>query len=251
MRMRRLAKVFAFLFWAVACGWPGKCKVGDNESCGAEAFCYAGKNPKPGDMGVCTFAGELVIDSFSPLEAAQGAILLIRGKGFGLNPSENSVTLNGVLVETLFASASELRIQVPKNMRCAGPIEVRTGERTATSAESFIYLPTATVSTFAGSGKNVSEDGMGTAAGFRFPNTLALDAKGELYVTETDNNAVRKIVTESREVSTFAGGGPSTFADGVGTAARFNRPTGIAMDAQGNLYVADWENHRIRKIVLE
>lgn len=95
-----------------------------------------------------------------------------------------------------------------------------------------------------------SMDGAGTAAGFYHPDGLVTDAAGNIYVADTGNNTIRKI-TPAGVVTTLAGvAGSSGSTDGLGTAARFNRPTGLAMDVPGNLYVADASNHTIRKITL-
>jgi sugar lactone lactonase YvrE len=103
------------------------------------------------------------------------------------------------------------------------------------------------VTTFAGSGSYGDTDGTGAAASFRFPHGVAIDAVGNVYVADRNNYKIRKI-TPMGEVSTLAGSGSLGNADGLGTAASFNYPTGIAIDATGNLYVADSENHKIRKI---
>ena len=103
------------------------------------------------------------------------------------------------------------------------------------------------VTTLAGSGLIGSDDGTGTAASFHNPMGIALDKTGNIYVADWRNHKIRKI-TASGEVTTLAGSGSSGFTDGVGTAARFNLPVGIAVDGSGNVYVADTGNHRIRKI---
>ncbi|MDR1849757.1 MAG: hypothetical protein LBQ75_06940 [Zoogloeaceae bacterium] len=92
-------------------------------------------------------------------------------------------------------------------------------------------------------------DGEGSAARFKDPQGIAIDAAGNLYVADRDNHRIRK-VTPKGKVSTLAGG-EAGFADGQGSAARFNEPHGIAIDAAGNLYVADMLNHRIRKITIQ
>jgi len=108
--------------------------------------------------------------------------------------------------------------------------------------------PDGQVTTFAGSGAPGSADGVGTAATFNQPDAIAIDAAGNLYVGDDSNITIRKI-TPLGVVTTFAGTtGISGSNDGVGTAARFSGPAGLAVDANGNLYVADVMNGTIRKI---
>ncbi|WP_082994861.1 MULTISPECIES: NHL domain-containing protein [Aquimarina] len=105
--------------------------------------------------------------------------------------------------------------------------------------------PTGVVSTFAGLNEGFA-DGTGTTARFDNPAGLAVDSSGNIYVADESNSRIRKI-TPSGVVSTIAGSNDG-YADGTGTSARFFKPTGVAIDGSGNLYVADRINHRIRKI---
>ncbi len=106
-------------------------------------------------------------------------------------------------------------------------------------------------------GNNLSNyiNGNGKSTGFYFPDGLTLDANGNnLFIADHSNNCIRKLVVQgSNDVTTFAGAsvasnGEGGFTDGTGTAARFNGPSGLAMDADGNLYVADFGNGLVRKI---
>ncbi|HWK84745.1 MAG TPA: hypothetical protein VNS61_13510, partial [Caldimonas sp.] len=87
-----------------------------------------------------------------------------------------------------------------------------------------------------------------TTAPFNGPTGVVVDAAGNVYVADNGNETIRKI-TPTGVVSTFAGltGSPGS-TDGTGSSARFNSPFGIAVDAAGNVYVADRGNHTIRKI---
>jgi len=109
--------------------------------------------------------------------------------------------------------------------------------------------PAAVVSTLAGSpGLQGSADGTGSAARFRGPRGVAVDSAGNVYVADTFNHTIRQ-VTPGGVVTTVAGlAFTSGSTDGTGTAARFNTPYGVAVDSSGNLYVADANNHTIRKI---
>ena len=107
--------------------------------------------------------------------------------------------------------------------------------------------PSGVVSTLAGSGTAGYADGIGVAASFSNPKGLAIDSVGNIYVADAVNNRIRK-VTSKGVVTTIAGNGNTGFIDGFGTQASFYNPSAIAIDALGNLYVADEKNHAIRKI---
>lgn len=103
------------------------------------------------------------------------------------------------------------------------------------------------VTTLAGSaGLSGSADGTGGTARFLSPEGIAVDASGNVYVSS--NQTIRKI-TSAGVVTTFAGlAGVSGSADGAGINARFNSPSGLVVDADGNVLVADLSNHTLRKI---
>ncbi len=109
--------------------------------------------------------------------------------------------------------------------------------------------PAGTASIFAGSasGQQGSANGPAASATFYFPNSVAADASGNIYVADGINNLIRKI-TPGGIVSTFAGNGLAGAVDSTGTNASFNGPAGLAVDAAGNVYVADSDNNLIRKI---
>jgi sugar lactone lactonase YvrE len=104
------------------------------------------------------------------------------------------------------------------------------------------------VSTVAGNPLNSYQDGLSTNSGFNYPAGLALDLAGNLYVADSGSQVIRKITPQGL-VSTFAGaGGQADWQDGSDTNAWFNNPSGVALDGDGNLYVADTANACIRKI---
>ena len=112
-------------------------------------------------------------------------------------------------------------------------------------------LPNQTSATLAGGGASGSQpgfgDGVGSAALFQMPTGIAADASGAVFVADTANHRLR-VIFANRSVATVAGGGSLGSADGVGTAAQFNSPSGIALGAAGALFVADSGNNKIRLV---
>lgn len=102
------------------------------------------------------------------------------------------------------------------------------------------------VTTFAGSTVGY-ENGEGTDAKFNKPYGLTIDNQGNVYVADSENNRIRKI-TSAGVVSNLAGNGDADYENGQGENAEFDKPYGVDVDSEGNVYVADAENHRIRKI---
>jgi hypothetical protein len=104
------------------------------------------------------------------------------------------------------------------------------------------------VTTLAGSSQGYTDNAIGTSASFDNPMGITTDGTN-LYVADFDNNRIRKIVIDNGTVTTLAGSSSGNADNAIGTSASFNKPDGITTDGT-NLYVADLDNHRIRKIVI-
>ncbi|MCP4134375.1 MAG: hypothetical protein GY754_25600 [bacterium] len=113
-----------------------------------------------------------------------------------------------------------------------------------------IWSSTGETRTIAGeAGSHGSTDGIGSAARFCYPQGITTDGSN-IYVSDSSNHTIRKIVIETGEVTTIAGrAGSSGSIDGIGSDARFCYPQGITND-RSNLYVSDTSNNTIRKIVI-
>ena len=99
-------------------------------------------------------------------------------------------------------------------------------------------------STFTGDGS------MATMAGLDFPHGVAVDAVGNFFIADTEKRRIRKVDVSSGVSTTVAGTGAAGFSgdDGPATAATLDLPLGLAVDPSGNLYIADSQNHSIRRV---
>lgn len=249
-----------------------------------------------------TNTAQPVISTVWPLDGTASTIVTIRGRNFSGTRTENTVKFNGVPAVVIEANAGQLQVVSPEegttgaitvsvhNMEVSGPVftytaapeeytvKVFAGDVTAGSVDGPVAVarfksPEGVVMDAAGNliitdrGNNrirkVSADGIvspvagATTAGsvdgpaanarFRLPWKSAVDNAGNIFVADRDNHCIRKITADGT-VSTFAGSGTAGFADGGKDAAKFNQPLDVAVDAAGNVYVADNLNHRIRKI---
>lgn len=144
---------------------------------------------------------------------------------------------DGTGSEARFRSPQGIAIDSSDNMYIADQNNYRIRKMT----------PSGVVTTYAGTGGSGNINGPVATAELGSINSVAVDAAGNVYVTDGSYHSIRKI-TPAGIVSTVAGGGVSGYVDANGTAARFSNPQGIDVDASGNIYVADANNRRIRKI---
>jgi sugar lactone lactonase YvrE len=170
-----------------------------------------------------------------------------------LNQRVRKITTGGIV--TTFAGSAQQGINdgtgsAAQFYNPQGIASDAQGNLVVVDSRSFLIrkvTPGAVVTTLAGNIVLGFTDGTGSAAQFRTPTGAALDAQGNVYVADWSNHAIRKI-TPGGVVTTLAGNGTPGFADGTGGAARFNYPYGLTVDGQGNVFVADEQNHSIRKI---
>lgn len=119
-----------------------------------------------------------------------------------------------------------------------------------------VTAATGIITTIAGNGLSgyLGDGGPATSASFSYTNGIALDSAGNVYIADYYNHAIRKVTATTGIITTVAGkcspiDGPGYFGDdGLATSAYLNSPTGITVDSVGNLYIADYFNHAIRKV---
>lgn len=159
------------------------------------------------------------ITGILPDSAGYGSVITITGAGFSTTANDNIVKINNQTAVVNSATATEIKVAVAKGTG-TGAVTVTTRNITATGPI-FTYIKTATVSTLAGNGDAGFADGASASAKFSTPGGLALDAQGNIFVADYDNNRIRK-VTADGVVSTFAGNGTVGSKDGAVNMAQFN-----------------------------
>lgn len=178
------------------------------------------------------------------IDAVTGVITTVAGNGVtgysGDGGPATSASLNRPAGLALDAARHLLYIADFSNHRVR-QVNLQTGIITTVVGDGFTDRD--------GGGRFRGDNGPATQASLNFPFGLAVDAAGHLYIGEFGNNRIRRVDVTTRIITTFAGDGDrgSKGDDGPATEASLN-PTGLAFDADGNLYVADRNNHLIRKI---
>ncbi len=209
-----------------------------------------------------TITGSAASLAASPTSATQGQSLAVTMTGSGSNWAAGQtvanfggeVTVNSLTVNSATSATAQITVSPTAAL---GPrtITMTTGSEIINAVDAFTVnaasppgAASATVSTLAGTaGTPGFIDGTGAAARFRQLAGLAAAPNEVVYVADAGNHAIRR-VDAAGAVTTTAGDGLPGFIDAQGTSAQFNNPQGVAIDAQGNLYVADTGNHSIRRI---
>lgn len=184
------------------------------------------------------------VNNISPVSGPKGTVVTISGNHFGSNTNNIKVFFNNMEAAVQTVSNTEITVTVPPRAY-TGMVKVIVNSTEIIAHEFEYIISEFQVSTFAGS-TNGFADGTGIDAQFDYPRGITIDNAGNFYITDTGNHKIRKI-TPNGTVSTIAGSIEGD-ADGTGTNAQFNAPEGIAIDSQGNLYIADRDNNKIRKI---
>ncbi len=186
-----------------------------------------------------------IIESIYPEQGKAATTLYIYGRNFSPAISDNRVRIGNKEIAIYKSDSASIMAIIPPGLM-SGNVQVEVRNK-AVMGPYFTYLPTVIVGTFSGSGLIGSEDGSAGEARFNTPRALAIDGSGNLFLADQMNHSIRKITPDGR-VSTLAGDGTEGFADGSGAQARFRQPVALVVNADGNLYVADFGNHAIRKV---
>ncbi len=244
--------------WGVAADGAGNVFVADTENQTIREVTPAGSVTTlagtPGTRGTTDGTGSAAQFNYPEDVAVDGA-----GNAYVADRNNNTirkVTPSGV-VTTLAGSAggrgsddgtgSVARFNSPTALAVDGLGNVYVADSGNNTIRK--VTPSGVVTTLAGlAGSSGSADGTGNAARFNWPIGVAVDSAGVIYAVDNGNNTIRKIVGAG-VVTTLAGlAGKPGIADGTGSAARFNRPSGVAVDGLGNVFVADSGNNTIRKV---
>jgi len=172
------------------------------------------------------------------IDSLTGKISTVAGTGVagftGDGALATSAQLNGA-IDVALDSAGNLYISDWNNQRIR-KVDALTGK----------------ISTVAGSGipSLFGDGGPATAAWLNYPNGIAIDGAGNLYIADTRNGRIRKVDAVSGNISTVAGTSRFGYSGdgGPATSAWLDHPTGVAVDGSGNLYIADNLNNRLRKV---
>ena len=180
-----------------------------------------------------------------------GKVSVITGGGTALGPE---FTYNpGLVVITIAGNGvNDFPINGASNISTInGPVGIAVDSKGNIYVAEFNRIkkisPEGNLSVFSGSGVFGYKDTTAKFAQFKFPTGLAIDPSGNLIVADRSNACIRKIAMDG-SVTTIAGSPDYGFADGQDTASKFANPTAVAVDSQGNIYVADDANYRVRKI---
>jgi sugar lactone lactonase YvrE len=201
----------------------------------------SGGNPNTPDNST-----KIAIISLSVSQGSYNTLVNITGTGFSSVTADNKVKFNGKDATVVLATSTKLQVLVPLAAG-TGPITLSVSGKTV-AGPAFTYVPALVVTTFAGNNYQFGlEDGIGEAAKFREAYGIAVDKNDNMYVTDKGGNCIRKI-TPNGTVTTLAGNGNRGHSDGLGVQATFDDPSGITVDASGNVFVTDNNSSLIRKI---
>ena len=182
------------------------------------------------------YIADLVNQRIRKVDAATGIISTVAGGGSSLGDG---------------GPATSAQLSHPWDVTADGSGNVYIADRNNHRIRK-VDASTGNISTVAGTGTGgySGDGGAATAAQINYPADVAVDGAGNLYIADIGNHRIRKVTASTGNISTAAGTGTQGYSgdSGPATAAQLNRPADVAVDGAGNLYIADRNNHRIRKV---
>ena len=195
---------------------------------------------------------EITIDSMEPTNGPKNTIVTFTGDNFGTNIENIQVFFDDIEAEVQQVNQTSITTVLPPKAY-SGIVKIIIGEQ---EFDGFVFdyeISDVNVSIITGSIDSGFVNGSASIAQFSRPNDITVGVDGNLYVSDTGNNSVRKVTYEFIDnllagisVTTLAGNGNYGFANGSGQDAQFDAPVGITSDSNGNIYVADLFNNSIR-----
>lgn len=210
--------------------------------CAAFCACTSDDDAPVRDMSPFVYAA-------LPAQGQSSDVITIQGKNFSGIRENNEVLFNDQPAVVIEARSNELQVVVPEGQDLAN-VRVRvSGVEARGAVPTFTYLVVTdyVVATVAGIETYGLQDGTGAEARFRNPEGVAISPDGSIIVTDRANNSIRRVTTDG-VVTTIFGDGSSGFADGDVSVAKVDFPWKSCVDKDGNIFIADRDNHAIRKI---
>ena len=208
-------------------------------------------------VGTSATATTSAVTPTGPLTAPTG-VAAARGNGQGTvswtavtGAGTYTVTLTGGSGGTCTATAPATSCTITgltNGTTYSATVTMTNGQGTSAASSTATFTPAVltTLTTLTGAAGTALVNGTLAAAQFGSLDGVAVTPSGTIYVSDSANNVIRAI--SGGAVTTLAGSGVAGWADGTGTAAKFDTPRGLALDSSGNLFVADSGNHRIRRV---
>jgi N-acetylneuraminic acid mutarotase len=196
----------------------------------------------PAGLFLYVFASLALV--FNASAQTPGEIITYAGNGYGAPSSGGYSGDGGPATSAEFFSPIAVVADKSGNLFIADGNNFCVRKVTASTQIVSTVAGVCTVSGYSGDG------GLATSAELSFPSALALDGTGNLYIADTSNYRIRKVAVSSGVITTVAGDGTqgNSGDGGLATSAQLGRPTGIAVDAAGNIYIADPYSNTVRKV---
>lgn len=222
----------------IAISQGGKLVVADSTNSAAQELVYG----KP----------EIISISPDPITNRGGTVITIKGRNFS---PDTLVIMAGIVLPIQIVDTTTLTLTAPRLP--SGNTTVTVQNRGGLAQRGLVIDPLSlgqslqgSITTVAGGSTFAGDGSAASAATLTYPSQIVVDSAGNTYIADTGSHRIRRVDAKTGIITTVAGTGTLGFSgdEGPAAAAALSRPRGIALDAAGNLYIADTGNRRVRRV---